>query len=57
MTSAQTSEEELRDVFARYGPVLDVHLPSDRDTGKVRGFAFVTFQDSRDADAALAMDE
>lgn len=57
MIVTQTSEDELRDVFARYGPVVDVHLPADRDTGKVRGFAFVTFQDSRDADAALAMDE
>merc|ERR1712232_66423 len=37
-----TSEETVRNLFSRYGQVTDCFLPTDRDTNKVRGFAFVT---------------
>ncbi len=40
--SFNTSEGELRDAFGQFGSVTDVHLPMDRDTGRPRGFAFVT---------------
>jgi cold-inducible RNA-binding protein len=36
------TEEELRALFSDYGTVTDVHLPMDRDSGRPRGFAFVT---------------
>merc|ERR1712037_1057434 len=36
------SEETVRNLFSRYGQVTDCFLPTDRDTNKVRGFAFVT---------------
>ena len=36
------SEVELRELFAPYGAVTDIHLPMDRDSGRPRGFAFVT---------------
>lgn len=46
-------QQNVREDFGRYGEIEDVYLPSDRETGKLRGFGFVTFKDSRDAhDAA-----
>eukprot|EP00632_Arachnochrysis_sp_CCMP2950_P011093 CAMPEP_0185690130 /NCGR_PEP_ID=MMETSP1164-20130828/928_1 /TAXON_ID=1104430 /ORGANISM="Chrysoreinhardia sp, Strain CCMP2950" /LENGTH=170 /DNA_ID=CAMNT_0028356685 /DNA_START=955 /DNA_END=1463 /DNA_ORIENTATION=+ len=50
------TQRDLEDEFGRYGRVTDVHLPMERDTGRPRGFAFVTFADPRDADEALDMD-
>ena len=35
------SEDDVRDLFATYGDVQSVALPTDRDTGRVRGFGFV----------------
>jgi len=40
--SFDTSEDTVRNLFSRYGQVTDCFLPTDRDTNKVRGFAFVT---------------
>ena len=50
----QTDERELRDVFGKYGEIKDVHLPTDRETGRLRGFAFLSYNDTRDCDDALA---
>lgn len=50
----QTDERELRETFGKYGEIIDVHVPTDRETGRVRGFAFLTFKDVRDCDDALA---
>ena len=38
----ETSETELREFLAEYEPIVDLHMPLDRDTGRPRGFAFVT---------------
>ena len=46
--SFDTTKDDLESLFSRFGGVSDVHVPTDRDTGRVRGFAFVTM-DSRDA--------
>jgi RNA recognition motif-containing protein len=43
-----TNEDELRSLFSDHGQVTDIHIPSDRETGRPRGFAFVTM-DSKDA--------
>ncbi|MGE9267258.1 MAG: RNA recognition motif domain-containing protein [Verrucomicrobiales bacterium] len=43
-----TSDDELRDLFGEFGDVTDVHIPQDRDSGRPRGFAFVTM-DSKEA--------
>jgi RNA recognition motif-containing protein len=46
------SEDELRELFGRYGDVDSVRLMTDRDTGRPRGFGFVSMPDE-DADAAI----
>jgi cold-inducible RNA-binding protein len=51
--SFQTSESELRELFAPFGQVTRVHMAMDRETGRARGFAFVEMPN--DAEAAQAM--
>lgn len=41
--SHDTSEQELREALAEHEPILEIRRPMDRETGKPRGFAFVTF--------------
>lgn len=48
-----TTKDQLTDLFAEVGEVVDVFLPADRVTGKPRGFAFVEFSDSDQAEAAI----
>ena len=38
-----TSEEDLRNLFAQYGNVESVAVITDRDTGRSKGFGFVEF--------------
>lgn len=40
--SFDTPEDKVRELFSSYGEVTDCFLPTDRDSGRVRGFAFVT---------------
>jgi RNA recognition motif-containing protein len=51
--SFQTSEAELRELFAPFGQVTRVHMAMDRETGRARGFAFIEMPN--DAEAAAAM--
>lgn len=52
--SFDTTEEALHDLFAQHGAVEEVHMVTDRDTGRPRGFAFVTMPNSNEAQAAIA---
>lgn len=47
---------ELRDAFARFGEITDLFLVKDRDTGRLKGFGFITFANDSAAQAALQMD-
>lgn len=49
----RTTEENVRDLFARYGDVQSVKLISDRETGKPRGFGFVEMDNDAAADEAI----
>ena len=50
-----TSEDALRTAFAANGrSVKEVAIPSDRETGRPRGFAFVTMGSDADPKAAIA---
>ena len=56
--SFQTTENELNDAFAQHGPVEAVALIMDRETGRSKGFGFVTMTDGADkAIAALSGSE
>ena len=50
--SFETSESGLRDAFGTFGTLTDVFLATDRDTGRSRGFAFVTFSSVEESKAA-----
>jgi RNA recognition motif-containing protein len=47
-------EEHVRELVAPFGDVESVRIVTDRDTGRSRGFAFVTFLDDAAAKAAIA---
>ena len=51
--SFNTTESELRDLFAAHGEVTSAALVMDRDTGRPRGFGFVEFADPTCAKAAI----
>lgn len=46
------TEDEVRELFSGYGTVESVHLVSDRETGRPRGFGFVEMASG--ADEAIA---
>jgi translation initiation factor 3 subunit G len=47
--SEMAEEQDLRDMFERFGRVTRVFLAKDRDTGRAKGFAFISFVDRADA--------
>lgn len=51
--SYQVTEAELSSVFAEYGAVKQVKLPVDRETGRMRGFAFVEMTTKDEETAAI----
>ncbi len=51
--SFQTTEGDLRTMFAAFGQVTRVHIATDRETGQARGFAFIEMPN--DAEATKAM--
>jgi RNA recognition motif-containing protein len=48
-----TDELGLQMAMTDFGPVKEVKIVTDRDTGKSKGFGFVTFEDSTGAEAAI----
>ena len=55
--SWDTSEEGLRQAFGQFGEVKDAKVITDRETGRSRGFGFVTMaSDEAAAEAIQAMD-
>lgn len=47
------TETELQEVFAQSGEVLSVSIPTDKYTGKKRGFGFVEMATAEAAEAAI----
>lgn len=52
--SYQASENDLREVFAEYGTIKRITLPIDRETGRMRGFAFVELAEDAQEDLAIS---
>jgi RNA recognition motif-containing protein len=46
-------EEELKEAFGQFGPVSEVNLVMDRETGRPRGFAFVSMGSKEGMEAAI----
>src|SRR5919199_3118308 len=51
--SYEVTEEDLTEIFAEYGAVKRVQLPKDRETGRLRGFAFVEMGTEAEETAAI----
>jgi RNA recognition motif-containing protein len=52
--SFNTSEESLREAFSQFGETNEVKVVTDRETGRPRGFAFVSMADADGARRAIA---
>jgi len=52
--SWDTTDDGLRQAFASYGEITEAKVISDRDTGRSRGFGFVTFAQDDDAKTAIS---
>jgi RNA recognition motif-containing protein len=51
--SYEVTQDDLTQTFAEYGTVKRVQLPTDRETGRLRGFAFVELGTDAEEDAAI----
>jgi RNA recognition motif-containing protein len=51
--SYEVTEDDLKSVFAEYGSVNRVQIPTDRETGRMRGFAFVEMASDAEETAAI----
>lgn len=51
--SYDTTEDSLREKFAEAGTVVSVDIIKDRDTGRMKGFAFVTMNNQEEAENAI----
>jgi cold-inducible RNA-binding protein len=52
--SFNSTAESVRAAFSEVGEVTDVHIVMDRDSGRPRGFGFVTMGSEQEASAAIA---
>lgn len=48
-------ESQLREMFSSYGEIQDIALIKDRETGRSKGFAFITFASQQAAEKALEL--
>ena len=51
--SFKMSEDDLLELFSQSGKVVSVAIPTDRETGRKRGFAFVEMENDAGAQAAI----
>jgi cold-inducible RNA-binding protein len=52
--SFQTTESDITTAFESFGSVESVSIITDRDTGRSKGFGFVTMEEAEGADKAIA---
>ena len=51
--SFQTTERDLNELFAQYGTVTETNLIMDRETGRPRGFGFITMSSTDEGNKAI----
>ncbi len=54
--SFKLGEDDIRQLFEKFGEIVEVAIPRNRETDKPRGFAFVTFETEDAAKGALTLD-
>ncbi|PZD70160.1 hypothetical protein C1752_17474 [Acaryochloris thomasi RCC1774] len=52
--SYDATQNDIQEVFAEYGTVKKAHVPTDRETGRPRGFAFVDMSSDAEEEKAIA---
>ncbi|MGF1604166.1 MAG: RNA recognition motif domain-containing protein [Thermosynechococcaceae cyanobacterium] len=52
--SFDTTAADLTNVFSEYGSIKSIHMPSDRESGRPRGFAFVELGSEQEEETAIA---
>ncbi len=52
--SYDTDEAQLEAFFSQYGDIKEAKLIMDRETGRSKGFAFITFGSDQEAQAAIS---
>ncbi len=52
--SWNTSDTELSEAFSRFGTITEAKVITDRETGRSRGFGFITFEDDAAAEEAIS---
>jgi RNA recognition motif-containing protein len=51
--SFKLTEADMENLFVQHGKVISVAIPTDRDSGRKRGFAFVEMETKDEAEAAI----
>ena len=51
--SFKMADADVEELFAQYGTVVSCSIPTDRDTGRKRGFAFVEMSSQAECEAAI----
>ncbi|HSX20191.1 MAG TPA: RNA-binding protein [Gammaproteobacteria bacterium] len=54
--SFKLGEDDIRELFEKFGTITEVAIPRNRETDKPRGFAFITFETEDAAKKALTLD-
>jgi CUG-BP- and ETR3-like factor len=47
------TNKDLFDLFSPYGPVISARIMVERDSGRSRGFGFISFDNRQSAEAAI----
>lgn len=50
----QVDERQLEDAFSPYGEIQELKVVTDRETGRSRGFGFITYSNGDEAKKAIA---
>lgn len=51
------TDQDLKDLFGEFGDISEATIITDRETGRSKGFGFVTFVNAEDAEKALSLDK
>lgn len=49
-----TTKTDLQALFETFGTITNIHIPVNKETGQARGFAFVSFEATTQAESALS---